>query len=360
MKFLINTNHSYMLWRFRKELIEELSKSGEVVISTPFVGHEEDFERLGCRCVQTHMERRGINPFADLGLLFNYYKLLKQEKPDMVITYSIKPNIYTSLVCRFLKIEHCVNIQGLGTAFQRKGIATLVTLMYRLAVKRAKAVFFENSSNLNEFVKRKIITEKQAVLLPGAGVNTKEYPQMPYHQDSNEIRFLYLGRIMKEKGIDELFEAARELKKKYPDRFHLDLVGFFEEEYKLKVEALEKEGIAKFHGFHDEPIKFYAAAHCVVLPSYHEGMSNVLLEAAATGRALITSNIPGCREAVDDGVTGFLCEKKNASDVMACMERFINLTAKERENMGKAGHEKIVLEFEKGIVVEKALAAIMK
>ncbi len=359
MKFLIITNHSYMLWRFRKELIEQLCKKGEVVISTPFAGHEEDFKTLGCRCVQTHMERRGINPIADLRLLLNYYKLLKQEKPDMVITYSIKPNIYASLACRFLNIQHCVNIQGLGTAFQTKGISTLVTFMYKLAIKKAKAVFFENNANLDEFLKRNIISKKQAVLLAGAGVNTKEYPLMPYPDETDGIHFLYLGRIMKEKGIDELFEAATALKKKYGNQFHLDLVGFFEDEYKSQVEALEQQGVANFHGFQPEPIPFYTAAHCVVLPSYHEGMSNVVLEAASLARAVITSNIPGCREAVDDGITGFLCEKKNTGDVMACMERFMNMTQQDREAMGKAGREKIVSEFEKSMVVEKAMAAIV-
>lgn len=360
MKFLIITNHSYMLWRFRKELIEELQKRGEVVVSTPFTGREEDLERLGCKCTEMIMERRGINPIADLCLLAKYYKLLKKEKPDMVITYSIKPNIYSSLLCRFLKIPHCVNVQGLGTAFQKKGVSAIVTLMYKMAVKKAKAVFFENDANLQLFLKRRIIKEKQGVLLPGAGVNIQEFPSMPYTDETEGIRFLYIGRIMKEKGIDELFQAAEELKKKYADKFCLDLVGFFEDEYKSQVEALEKEGIVKYHGFQDEPSPFYAASHCVVLPSYHEGMSNVLLEAAATGRAIITSNIPGCREAVNDGVTGFLCEKKNANDLMICMERFINMTQQEREEMGKSGHEKIVSEFEKSMVVEKALDVIMK
>lgn len=359
MKFLIVTNHSYMLWRFRKELIKQLQKKGDVVISTPFIGHEDDFINLGCKCIKTDIDRRGINPITDISLLFKYFKLLRQEKPDMVITYSIKPNIYASFLCRLFKIKYCVNVQGLGTAFQTKGISTLVKFMYKVALKKSQTVFFENKENLNEFLQNNIIKQKQTVLLPGAGVNTNEYPQMPYPDEKDGIRFLYLGRIMKEKGISELFEAVTELKKKYPDKFRLDLVGFFEDEYKSQVEELEKQGIVKFYGFQPEPTPFYTAAHCVVLPSYHEGMSNVILEAASTARAVITSNIPGCREAVQDGVTGFLCEKKNANDVMFCMEQFLNMTQQQRENMGKAGRKKVVTEFEKSMVVEKTINAIM-
>lgn len=360
MKFLIVTNHSYMLWRFRKELIEQLQKSGEVAISTPFVGHEDDFKQIGCKCIKTDLDRRSINPITDIGLFFNYRKILKEEKPDIVITYSIKPNIYASFLCRVFKIPYCVNVQGLGTAFQKKGISTIVTFLYKMALKKAKAVFFENDSNLGEFLKRRIVSQKQAVLLPGAGVNVGQYPQMPYPEETDGVHFLYLGRIMKEKGIDELFEAAVALKEKYPEKFHLDLVGFFEDEYKSRVEELEKEGVVKFHGFQPEPTPFYTSAHCVVLPSYHEGMSNVVLEAASTARAVITSNISGCREGVEDSVTGFLCEKKNAEDLMHCMERFLNMTKQEREAMGIAGRKKVVAEFEKEMVVEKTVAEIMK
>lgn len=360
MKFLIITNHSYMLWRFRKELIMRLQESGDVSISTPFTGHEDDFMSLGCKCIKTDIDRRSINPIDDLHLLFNYRKLLKREKPDMVITYSIKPNIYAAYLCRLNKIPYCVNVQGLGTAFQKKFISDIVTFMYRCALKKSQTVFFENDDNLDEFLRRKIVKESQAVLLPGAGVNTQEYPETPYPDEADGIRFLYLGRIMKEKGIDELFEAAVKLKEKYGEKFKLDLVGFFEDEYKARVEELEKQGIVKFHGFQADPIPFYRKAHCVVLPSYHEGMSNVNLEAASIGRAVITSDIPGCREAVDDGVTGFLCERKNAAQLTDCMERFMNMSPEEREAMGKAGRRKVIAEFEKGMVVDQTVSEILK
>ena len=150
-KILMITNHSYMLYRFRLELIQALMKQHEVVLSMPFVGHEDDFQALGLRCIETDVDRRGINPATDLKLLCTYRKLLKQERPDLVITYSIKPNIYGGLACRMAGIPYCANVQGLGTAFQRKGLAQFVTVLYRMALGRARTVFFENEANAGFF-----------------------------------------------------------------------------------------------------------------------------------------------------------------------------------------------------------------
>ena len=357
-KYLIITNHSYMLWQFRRELIEELQKTGEVVISTPFVGHENDFAEMGCRMINTELDRRGINPKEDLQLYAFYKKMLKKEKPDMVITYSIKPNVYAGYACRKLKIPYCVNVQGLGTAFQKEPIASLVTLMYKVALKKAKTVFFENTANAEEFVKRGILPPSQQTVLHGAGVNLEFYQKQPYPSEKDGIHFLFLGRIMKEKGVDELFTAAIHLKGKYGEQVHFDLVGFFEDEYKETVERLVKEGIVTFHGFQSDPKPFYKSAHCVVLPSYHEGMSNVLLEAAATGRTVITSDIPGCREAVEDGKTGYLCRKQDAESLEKVMQKFLNLDETARQKMGELGRIKIEREFDKRAVVEKTARMI--
>ena len=358
MKFLIITNHSYMLWQFRRELIAELQTKGEVVISMPFVGHEDDFKKMGCRCIETEVDRRGINPKKDWKLFLTYKKLLKTERPDMVITYSIKPNIYAGFACRLQRIPYCANVQGLGTAFQKEPIASLVTMMYRVALKRAKTIFFENKANADEFVNRKITPEDLQTILNGAGVNLDVYEVQPYPSEDEGIHFLFLGRIMKEKGVDELFEAFKNLKQKYGNRVVLDLVGFFEDEYKEAVESMQEEGIVVFHGFQEKPQPFYGMCHCVVLPSYHEGMSNVLLEAAATGRALITSDIPGCREAVSEGVNGYLCAKMDAGSLEACMEQFLSLSAEQREEMGLRGRSKMEAEFDKKDVVRKTVEAV--
>ena len=359
-KILILTNHSYMLYRFRLELIQALMKSHEVVLSMPFVGHEEDFQALGLRCIETDIDRRGINPATDLRLFHTYQRLLKEEKPDLVITYSIKPNIYGGLACRIAGITYCANVQGLGTAFQRKGLAQFVTVLYKLALGKARTVFFENRENAEEFCRRGILSAGKETVLPGAGINLERYSYVPY-PENKAIHFLYLGRIMKEKGMDELFAAMRRLREKFGASMVLDIVGFFDDEgYKAQVDQLAAEGIAVYHGFQSDPLPYYAAADCVVLPSYHEGMSNVLLEAAATGRPVITSDIPGCREAVEDGKTGLLCKARDCASLYEQMARMAETSPAERQAMGLAAHEKMVQEFDKHLVVEKTMASLFK
>ena len=359
MKILIVTNHSYMLYRFRKELIQALARDHEVVLSMPFVGHEEDFQAMGLRCVRTDVDRRGINPRTDGKLFLTYRAMLKKERPDMVITYSIKPNIYAGLACSMLGIPFCANVQGLGTAFQRKGLARFVTVLYKTALRKAKTVFFENRGNAREFIDRKIVPEEKITVLSGAGINLEAYARQPYPEE-DVFRFLYLGRIMTEKGVGELFDAARRLHKELEGKMVLDLVGFFDDDYAQTVNQLVADGIARFHGFQTEPRPYYAAAHCVVLPSYHEGMSNVLLEAAATGRPVITSRIHGCMEAVDEGKTGLLCECKDSDSLYDAMKRMAALPRAAREAMGIAAREKMEREFEKNMVVEKTIAAVFR
>ena len=355
-KLMVITNHSYMLWQFRRELIEKLMEDYDVIISTPFVGHEDDFKAMGCTMIETDVDRRGINPKTDMKLYLTYRRLLKEHHPDIVVTYSIKPNVYAGYACRQMRIPYCVNVQGLGTAFQKKGLREIVIRMYKTALKKAKTVYFENKGNAKVFLQEQIIRREQMCLLKGAGVNLKYYTYQKY-PENDKVHFLYLGRIMKEKGMDELFYAAKELQRKEVP-FVLDLVGFFEDEYKETVERLVKEGIVTFHGFQSDPKPFYKSAYCVVLPSYHEGMSNVLLEAAATGRTVITSDIPGCREAVKDGKTGYLCRKQDAESLEKVMQKFLNLDETARQKMGELGRIKIEREFDKRAVVEKTARMI--
>lgn len=356
-KILILTNHSYMLYRFRRELIEKLMETHEVVLSMPFVGHEDDFKAMGLHCIETDVDRRGVNPKTDAQLLHTYVSLLRREQPDLVITYSIKPNIYGGLACERLGIPFYANVQGLGTAFERRGIAELVTTMYRMAFRRVRTVFFENEANAQEFLRRGILSERKCTVLCGAGINLREYPCEPYPQRGT-VRFLYLGRIMREKGMDELLCAFRWLHAEFGERVALDLVGFYEEEYQAEVEQLTRAGTAVFYGFQQDPRPFYAAAGCVVLPSWHEGMSNVLLEAAATGRPVITSDIPGCREAVEDGVSGLLCTARDAQSLYAAMRRFVQLPAQQRAAMGAAGRALAEARFDKDKVVASTIAAM--
>lgn len=283
-KLMVITNHSYMLWQFRRELIGKLMEDYDVIISTPFVGHEDDFKAMGCTMIETDVDRRGINPKTDMKLYLTYRRLLKEHHPDMVVTYSIKPNVYAGYACRQMRIPYCVNVQGLGTAFQKKGLREIVIRMYKTALKKAKTVYFENKGNAKVFLQEQIIRREQMCLLKGAGVNLKYYTYQKY-PENDKVHFLYLGRIMKEKGMDELFYAAKELQRKEVP-FVLDLVGFFEDEYKEKIDKLVDAGIAVFHGFQEDPRPYYAMADCVVLPSYHEGMSNVEVSMLVFGSSM--------------------------------------------------------------------------
>lgn len=358
-KILILTNHSFMFWQFRRELTGQLQKEGcDVTIGMPKGDHWEDFAAMGCRLIDVDVDRRGINPVTDMKLFFRYWKLLKAEKPDMVITYSIKPNIYGGFACRLQKIPYCVNVQGLGSAFEKPAIARLVTLLYRVAVKKAKTVFFENAGNAAIFRDKGITPQKQQTILNGAGINLTHHSLQSY-PDNPVVHFLYLGRIMKEKGMDELFCAVRRLHSEGKP-FFLDLVGFYEEGYKGQVEELEAMGISKFHGFQSDPRPYYAAADCVVLPSYHEGMSNVLLEAAATGRPLITSQIPGCQEAVDENITGLLCPARDENGLYDTLVKMLDTSKEDRAAMGIAGRKKMQRQFDKTKVVEETITAIFE
>ena len=358
MKYLVLTNHSYMLWRFRKDLLEKLAEDNEVVIGMPYVGHEDDFAAEGFRCISIDIDRRNINPIDDLKLLNTYRKLLKMERPDKVITYSIKPNIYAGMCCRWMGIPYFANVQGLGTAFQRKRLAEFVTVLYRIAFKKVRTVFFENNGNAQDFIKRRIISPERIKVLPGAGINLEEFEYIDYPQN-DVFRFLFLGRVMKEKGIDELFAACEQLHDE-GEKFQLDIVGFFEDEYKGKVEELEKKGIVKFFGFQTDPKPYYATSDCVVLPSYHEGMSNVILEGAAIGRPVITSNIPGCNEGVDNEKSGLLCEKQDVRSLKAAMKKILSMNREDRRQMGLNGRKKMENEFEKKIVVRETILEIAR
>lgn len=350
-KILVLTNHSYMLWRFRRHLLLRLKECYDVVISTPFVGHEEDFSGLGFKMVETPLERRGINPITDVRLLRFYDRLVLREKPDMVLTYSIKPNIYGGLICQLRHIPYCANVQGLGTAFQTRRMAAFVKKLYAVAFKKAKTVFFENVSNAQLFREEGILDSACQTLLPGAGVDLNHFWPAPYRKDDETVRFLYLGRIMREKGIDEMIDAFRKLHGVYGDKVALDIVGFYEEDYSERIQALTRECNAVFHGFSTDPRTYYSKCSCVVMPSYHEGMSNVLLEGAAMARPLITCDIFGCKEAVDPGKNGYLCKVRDAQSLFEAMDAFVKLTWDQREQMGLEGRRKMEAEFDREKVV---------
>ena len=356
MKIAMVANSSSGLNNFRGDLILRMVSDGhEVIALTPCEERTEQLKETGIKLIDIPVDRRGMNPVHDLSLFNTYKKIIKAEKPDLVVTYTIKPNIYGGAVCRLKKIPYAVNITGLGTAFQGQGmLRKMVTAMYKFSLKKAKAVFFENAGNMQIFLDDNIIRESQAVLLNGAGVNLDRFNVLPYPEDSERTRFLFIGRIMTEKGVNELFEVMRKLKS---DGYEcsLDILGGYDENYEQKIKEAETEGWLKYHGYQSDVRPFIENCHCFVLPSYHEGMANTNLECASSGRPVITSNIPGCKEAVIEGVSGLLCEPKNVESLYAAMKQMAEMSVAERRVMGFAGRKHMEDVFDKKKVVEKTM-----
>ena len=358
MKILILANFDVGLYQFRREMISACLEEHEVVLSLPDGDLVRPLEAVGCRFIDTPVDRRGINPVTDGMLFVRYLNLLRQEKPDLVITYTIKPNIYGGMACRLLGIPYAVNITGLGTAFQKQGaLRKLVTTLYRLALKGAKVVFFENRGNMQTLLDEKIVRKERCICLNGAGVNLEHYALAPYPAADAPVRFLFIGRVMAEKGVDELFEAMRRLRRDGCD-CTLDVLGHFEEHYEAKIRQGEADGWLRYHGQQKDVRPFIENAHCFVLPSWHEGMANTNLECAAMGRPLITSNIHGCMEAVEAGVSGMLCEPKNADSLYDAMKTFLSLGYEERTVMGQAGRRHMVEAFDKKKIVNETLKGL--
>jgi glycosyltransferase involved in cell wall biosynthesis len=335
------SNHSGGLYDFRKDLIYALQKQGEIVAVVPKNDKWQELCSIVDKAIELPLDRRGMNPIHDFSLFCKYRQILREIKPKLVITYTIKPNVYGGIACRMAHIPYAVNITGLGSAIENGGLLRkFILMLYKVSLKGARVVFFENAANRDALVNAGVVPQGRNVVLNGAGVNLNDYPYQEYPNDGT-VRFLFVGRIMKEKGVDEFFVAAERMKKKYGKRVEFRMAGMFEEAYKQKIDELVNDGIIEYLGYQADMKSLYGAASCVVLPSYHEGMSNVLLEAAATGRPLITSDIPGCREAVEDGVSGYICPAKDADALYDAMQRFVELPESWRAEMGRRGRERM-------------------
>ncbi|WP_288313204.1 glycosyltransferase family 4 protein [uncultured Eubacterium sp.] len=359
MIILVIANNDIGLYKFRKELLQKLIDDGnEVYISLPNGNLVQPMVDMGCKFIETAVDRRGINPVTDLKLFLNYRKMIGKVKPDFIITYTIKPNVYAGIVSAIKHKKYAINITGLGTAFQKQGFfLKLIVMLYKFACKKAHTVIFENCENMKLFLDYRIVKEEQCLLNAGAGVNLEEYPFEEY-PPTDKIRFLFVGRIMQEKGIDELFDAAKRIKREY-DNVEFDVVGMYEDNYEETVNRLVDDGIINFYGYQQDVKPFVKQSHCFVLPSWHEGMANTNLECGAMGRPIITSNIHGCLEAVVDGKTGYLVEKKNANDLYEKLKSFIELPYDEKVKMGQASHDHIAEVFDKKKVVSDTISVLM-
>lgn len=356
-KVLILANSASGLYDFRNELLLKLLESYEVHVSLPDEENVPQLAKEGCQVHHTPIDRRGVNPVTDMGLLWSYWKLIGKIKPDVVLTYTIKPNIYGNLCCRMKKIPYIANITGLGSVFENGGmVQKIVVFLYKLALKKASCIFFQNEKN-KEIFERYGISAKKARLVLGSGVNLDRHTFEEYSSKEEKLIFLYVGRVMKEKGIEELLYAARALCREYPQVI-FRLVGNYEEDYKDTVERYEKEGILELIGYQKEIHPYYKEAAAILMPSYHEGMSNVILEASATGRPVLASDIPGCREGFEDGITGFGFPARDKEALLEVLRRFMKLSWEERARMGQNARAKMEREFDRKQVVNAYMEEI--
>lgn len=351
---LILTNSSGGLYDFRNELLVGLLEKHRVIISLPDDTKVRELEAEGCGIIRTPINRRGVNPKEDGRLFFTYRKLLKQVKPDLVITYTIKPNIYGGFACRLSGIPYMATITGLGGAFDRKGLfLKMIIAMYRTGLKKAECIFFQNTENKGIF-EGYGIRGKKARLVNGSGVNLVRHAFEEYPEGGKTV-FLFVGRVMKERGILEFLEAAVRL---HREDVEFAILGYCDEDYQELLNDYEDKGVIRQWGFHTEVHPFLAKACAIVVASFHEGMSNALIEAAATGRPVIASDISGCREAFEEGVTGFGFTPGSAEELIGAMEKFLALPREEKARMGRAARAKMEREFDRSKVIGEYLEEV--
>ena len=355
MTVLILANNSIGLYKFRKELLDALlALKNDVYISLPKDEFIEEMQQMGCHFIETEISRHGVNPFTDLALIKKYCSIIKSVKPDIVFTYTIKPNVYGGIACQICKVPYVANVTGLGTAVENKGLLQKITLaLYKTGLRKAQRVFFQNQKN-QQFMLEHSVVKGPYSLLPGSGVNLERYSPLPYPDESNGIHFVFISRIMREKGIDQYLEAAKYFKIKAAEP--AEARGFCEKEYQGELDELIAKGVVEYHGMVRDVREILKDVHCTIHPSFYpEGLSNVLLESSACARPIITTDRSGCKEVVDDGVNGFVVKQRDSNDLIQKIERFIALPYEEKMKMGLAGRAKVEREFNRQIVVDAYL-----
>lgn len=354
MKVLILSNYANGLYLFRKELLQEMLDRGYTVcVSVPEDENCSKLESMGVQLLFTNLDRRGMNPVKDILLFFNYLRMICREKPDCILTYTIKPNIYGGLAARVLRKKYITNITGLGTAIEsRSMLSKLLLRLYSVALKKASVVMFQNEKNKN-FMMQKGMRNGNVRIIPGSGVNLSEHCYEEYPSEEQGIVFLAVIRVMKDKGIEEYLNAAEQIRREFPNT-KFRLVGEYEEEsrehYEKRIKKLEADGILNYYGHIDNVHQVMKESHVVVHPSYHEGMSNVLLEAAATGRPVVASDVPGCKETFEEAETGYGFTPQSSEELVRTIRKILSLSENERKEMGIRGRSRVEQKFDRKIV----------
>jgi len=366
-KIIITANTAWNLVNFRGGLISRLVSEGfEVIAVAPGDEYCDRLRLLGCRYVPLVMDNKGTHPVHDFQLMLGFLKIFFRERPDALLAYTVKPNVYASIAAKMAGVPVINNISGLGTAFIRGGwIAALVSLLYRIGLSRSACVFFQNGDDRTLFVEKGLAKRSQTDLLPGSGIDLKHFDSIKYPaviRKDNEFVFLMVARLLWDKGVREYVEAARIVKKRNPET-RFQLLGFLDVKNQTAVpredvESWVREGIIEYLGTSDDVRPFLAGSDCVVLPSYREGTPRSLLEAAAMGKPLIATDVPGCREVVKDGMNGYLCAVRNSNDLADRMLKLIAMPSGLRLQMGCQSRNIAETRFDEQIVISKYLKTV--
>lgn len=360
MKILFISNHEVTLYYFRCELITRLiSEGNEVYISQPYGKYKDYFEALGCMCIDTHITQYGMNPLKEISLVSEYKRIICDITPDVIVTYTIKPNLYGGIAAASCKVPYISTVTGMGKAFE-KGLLMkkLMVVMYRYATRKISAMFFQNEGNSKFFENNRIAKGKHRIV-SGSGVNLEKHSFCEYPEDNGETKFLFIGRVMNDKGIRELLLAFERIKNSNKS-ISLDIVGWCEDECKELLHKAIEKGVVNYHGWKEDVRPFVKGCHAVILPSYHEGMANVLLEAQAAGRPVLASRIPGCIETFEEGVTGWGFDSQNTDSLKKAVEIFSTLPYELKKESGKKGRARMESLFDRNKVVEAYIKEIYR
>ncbi len=363
------TNNDDDIYCFRKELIEAIIAEGyQVLISCPYGEKFELITHIPYIYDNPDIDRRGTSIINDGKLFLHYFGVLRKYKPSVVLTYTAKPNIYCGLAAYLLRIPVISNVTGFGSVLRKSGtVQKLIMKLFRFSFRKSRCVMFQNSTNMG-LAREMGMIKGESKLIPGSGVNTQRYPLLPYPQGGDgksgeEIVFNYIGRILKDKGVDDYIAAAELIRKKYPNT-RFNMLGFIEPteaHYENELKILGEKGIVHYMGSQKDIKPFVEKSHATIHPStYGEGMSNVLLESASSGRPIISTDNPGCKETFIDGETGFMYHGSDVTELCEKIEKFLALSNEQRKEMGEKGREYIKNNFSRDIVIKAYLEQIEK
>ena len=365
-KIAIISNVSWNLYNFRLSLMKAMQNAGyEVIAIAPQDEYSQKIIDAGFEFYPIKLNSQGINPLQDMQTTMKFYKLFKTLSPDFICNYTIKPNIYASLAARLLNIKMINNIAGLGTLFINQGpVTNIAKFLYKVSQAKADKIFFQNRDDFELFTGEGIVNKNNCDILPGSGVDMKRFrPQVK--PKSDVVRFLHVSRMIWEKGIGEYVDAARIIKAKYPN-VEFCLLGFLDVENpgaisREQMNEWVEEGVINYLGTSDNVDEIIATSDCMVLASYYrEGTPKTLLESASSAKPIITTDNVGCRDVVDHGVNGYLCEPRSVQDLVKKLEMFLALSMEEKDKMGMKSREKVANEFDERIVIGKYLEVLGK